>query len=101
MRTMLQRYPHKAGALGQVHRLPAVLHVQALLHASRAHQRAMPPRQHSVHDAGAGGPAPQPPPQMPHHRAVEALQADTGALSTGSTACEQCGAELCAGFSWC
>ena len=72
---MLQRYPDEAGALGQVHRLPVVLHVEALLHASRAHERAVAPRQHSVHDAPAGGPPAEPPPEMPHHRAVEALRA--------------------------
>ena len=75
MRTMQQCYPHEAGALGEVHRLPAVLHVEALLHATRAHQCAVAPRQHGVHDARTGGPPPEPPPQMPHYRAVEALWA--------------------------
>ena len=61
--------------LVRLHRLPVVLHVEALLHASRAHERAVAPRQHSVHDAPAGGPPAEPPPEMPHHRAVEALRA--------------------------
>ena len=73
---MLQRDPHEAGALGQVDSLPAVLHVKALLHATWAHQRAVAPLQHSVHDTGTGGPPAEPPPQVPHHRAVEALHAD-------------------------
>lgn len=81
MRTMLQRYPDKAGALREVHRLMAVLHVEALLHASWAHQRAVAPLQHSVHDAGARRPPAKPPPQMPNHRAVEALQTGIDALS--------------------
>ena len=71
---MLQRYPYKANALREVDSLPAMLHVQALPNASWAHQRAVAPLQHAMHDAGTRWPTSKPPPQMPHHRAVEALQ---------------------------
>ncbi len=78
MYTMLQRYPYEAGALGEVDSLPAMLHVQALPHSSWAHQRAVAPLQHAMHDAGTCRPSSKPPPQMPHHRAVEALQGAGG-----------------------
>ena len=81
MHTMLQRYPDKAGALGQIHCLPAMLHVKALLHASRAHQRAVAPLQHRMHNARACRPPAKPPPQMPNHWAVEALQPGINVLS--------------------
>lgn len=72
---MLECNAHKAGALGQVDSLAAMLHVEALAHAAWADERAVPPGQHGMHDAGARRTPPEPPPQVSHHRAVEALRA--------------------------
>ena len=72
---MLECNAHKAGALGQVDSLMAMLHVEALPHTAWAHQRAVPAGQHGMHDAAARGTAPEPPPQVSHHRAIEALRA--------------------------
>ena len=72
---MLECNAHKAGALGQVDSLMAMLHVEALAHAAWADQHAARPGQQGMHDAGARGTAPEPPPQVSHHRAIEALRA--------------------------
>jgi hypothetical protein len=72
---MLECNAHEAGAVGQVDSLMAMLHVEALAHAAWADQHAAAPGQQGMHDAGARGTSPEPPPQMSHHRAIEALHA--------------------------
>ena len=72
-RTVLHRDAHKAGASAEEDGLAALLHVEALTHAAGAHQRRVTLTKHPPHLRRAGWTAPPPPPQVPHHRAVEAL----------------------------